>query len=254
MASAILGALAPAAISALTSSGSSGGSSGQSSAMSGMMDTAKKASGGIMSGIGSMVSDLLHGKGFKESLAGGIDTMIGRAPQSTVAGAIPQANYGMSGGGYGASSGIDTSRLAVDTRQGFGRQSAMNMKEALDTTIRSHEGQYIVAVIPMSTFKQMVMLYMAQKGFTQNDIATVVAEIDGATGQRQATGADQNKAIAQMQQGAQQYGFPILSQPGFSSRSAQYMYPKYGTPAPAALPATQGMPAGGIVASGGIAK
>jgi len=239
MASALIGALAPAAISALTSSGGSGG---QSNAMSGLMDTAKKAGGGIMSGIGSFVSDLIRGKGFKESLAGGIDTMVGRQPQSTVAGYIPQSSYGVSRGSpgtpaldkYGSVAGIDA------------------LKSTLDTTIRSHEGQYIVAVIPMNTFKQMVMMYMAQKNFDKAEIDAVVRQIDAAMSERVVTTGDQNKAISQMQQGAQQYGFPILSQPGFSSRSAQYMYPKYGgqqTP-----PALQGMPPGGIVASGAVAK
>lgn len=278
MAGALVGALAPTLISTL----SAPGTAGQPSPMSGLVQTASKTGTGIMSGIGTFVSDLLHGKGFKESLASGVDTMIGRnqpqgysgqIPQSTVLGSSQGATYGQIGGmpmmssllqGGQAASGISggsmyggverASRSSGSSGRGLG-----SMDISIKTT-RMHPTtgvRYVTAVIPMPTFKQMVMLYMGQAGYDQNAIATVANEIESHSNEM-AQASPQGGMSARL--GPQQYGYPILSSPSYSSRSAPFMYQKYGDvpplegAGPSKTPVSQlPSPAGGIVTSGGIA-
>jgi len=272
MASALLGALAPAAISALTSGGGSS-SGGGGNILGGLVQEGVKKSGGIISGIGGFVSDLLHGKGFKESLAGGIDTMIGRTPQQSAAPQVTgvgsadfQARVAKMGIFQDANgNSVGKASAAANGLAGLGIKIS-GTHVATDPSGGST--YYVTAVIPMLAFAQMVNLYMAQKGFSREQIDFVRKEIDAYTsdGPGKQTpnplgpmSAEQNRAVGAAN--TTQYGFPILAPAGVSTRSADVLFPKYvpnpqvsQQSPPAVTPPAQipkGMPAGGIGTSGG---
>jgi hypothetical protein len=144
-------ALIPAALGAAGSSGALAGL--VSAAAPTVIEKAKSIGGGLMSGIGNFVTGLLRGKGFKESLASGIETTLGM-PQSGDSQSAGTLKNLQEGDGLAISGGLAPGRMGGIThiRGGFSDSGTY----------------YVVAVIPLEKLRTLVMLYMSRKGYTKD--------------------------------------------------------------------------------------
>lgn len=220
MASGIISALAPSVIGSLTGGGGKDGG--------GLI-------GSVGKGIGSFVTGLLRGKGFKESLAGGIDTMAGLKSEDPKLpmGDKPKFTSPLTQATAQMAKIEEAKASPQRATYEHGPSSGSGiLSNKLDITIQERRGQYVVAVIPMQTFKKMVILYMIRRGYSRESLTLVIKEIDGGMAAQEPG----------QRGGSRKYGFPLLAQSGTRTRSSQYLYPEYGASPP---PVPIGTPAGG---------